>query len=102
MDDDTPPRVAQHEAVDRFGKATLRTVHGLTAALAENDGAGEEPIVHRTGGPHRSLDGLAALLDAALADEGLPDDRRPDGPHADHPATPDRDRRDDGLPHPPR
>jgi hypothetical protein len=62
--------IERHEAVDRFGKATLRTAHDLTAALAEEDGGPPEPVVLRTDGPHRSLDGLAALIDAALADEG--------------------------------
>jgi len=70
--DDPPPRIARHEAVDRFGTASLRTAHELTTALAGNDDADEEPVVRRTDGPHRSIDGLAALLDAALAehDEG--------------------------------
>lgn len=79
MDDDAPPRIAQHEAADRFGKTALRTVHELTVALAANDDADEEPVVRRTGGPHRSIDRLAALLDAALAEE----DAEPGGPPAD-------------------
>jgi hypothetical protein len=61
---DEPPRVPSHEARDRFGKAALRLVHDLGEA-----GAVEEPVVLRTNGPHRSLDGLAALIDTALADE---------------------------------
>ena len=77
--DDPPPRIPTHEAVDRFGKASLRTVHELTVALAANDDADEEPVVRRTGGSHRSIDGLAALLDAALAEE----DEGPGGPPAD-------------------
>jgi hypothetical protein len=36
--------------------------------MAES-GADEEPILVRTDGPHRTLDGLAALIDAALADD---------------------------------
>lgn len=79
MDDDAPPRIARHEAVDRFGTVSLRTAHDLTVALAANDDADEEPVVRRAGGPHRSIDGLAALLDAALAEEdpaaGSPDGR---------------------------
>lgn len=64
---DLPPRIERHEAADRFGKTALRTAHSLTAAMAEC-GADEEPILVRTDGPHRTLDGLAALIDAALAD----------------------------------
>ena len=64
-----PPRIERHEATDRVGKAALRTAHDLTEALAEDEGSGPEPVVLRTDGPHRSLDGLAALLDAALAEE---------------------------------
>lgn len=69
---DQPPRIERHEAADRFGKIALRTAHRLTAAMAEC-GADEEPILVRTDGPHRTLDGLAALIDAALADNGLQD-----------------------------
>jgi hypothetical protein len=64
---DLPPRIERHEAADRFGKTALRTAHRLTAAMAE-PGAHEEPILLRTDGPHRTLDGLASLIDAALAD----------------------------------
>ena len=67
---DLPPPIERHEAVDRFGKTALRTAHRLTAAMAES-GADEEPILLRTDGPHRTLDGLAALIDAALADDGV-------------------------------
>ena len=80
-----PPTIEQHEAVDRFGKAALRTAHDLGAALAETGHAEPgEPVVVRTGGPHRSLDGLAALIDAALEEnsEGpreTPDARPGDG-----------------------
>jgi hypothetical protein len=65
-----PPRVAAHEARDRFGKTALRTAHDLTAALAA-DGRPEadDPVVVRTDGPHRTIDGLAALLNAALDDD---------------------------------
>jgi hypothetical protein len=69
MSDLPPPPIERHEAADRFGKTALRTAHRLTAALAES-GADEEPILVRTDGPHRTLDGLAALIDAALADNG--------------------------------
>ena len=65
---DLPPPIERHEAADRFGKTALRTAHRLTAAMAES-GADEEPILVRTKGPHRTLDGLAALIDAALADD---------------------------------
>jgi hypothetical protein len=75
--DDSPPRIERHEAVDRFGKKVLRTAHDLTAALAENGRADEEPIVLRTDGPHRSIEGLMALIDEAL------DDDRPSGGTAD-------------------
>jgi hypothetical protein len=73
---DEPPRVAAHEARDRFGKTAVRTAHDLTAALAR-DGRPEadDPIIVRTDGPHRTIDGLAALIDAAL-DEGEDDHRR--------------------------
>ena len=72
---DRPPRIEQHEAFDRFGKTALRTAHDLGAAL-DRAGSADEPIVVRTDGPHRSIDGLAALIDAALADEE-PVDGRP-------------------------
>jgi hypothetical protein len=64
------PAVERHEALDRFGKKALRTAHDLGAALAET-GHGEpgEPVVVRTNGPHRTIDGLAALIDAALEEE---------------------------------
>ncbi|MGY1591478.1 hypothetical protein ACI79D_05820 [Geodermatophilus sp. SYSU D00708] len=77
---DDPPPIERHEAADRFGKAALRAAHRLTEALDtegrddDEDGV-PEPVVVRRNGPHRSLDGLAALLDEALAepDEGGPD-----------------------------
>ena len=77
---DQPPRIEKHEAVDRFGKTSLRTAHDLTTALVEAGLATEdEPVVVRTDGPHRSIDGLAALIDAALAEEPAPggEDRPP-------------------------
>ena len=64
-----PPRIERHEATDRFGMISMRTAHDLGAALTESGSVDGEPIVVRRGGPHRSLDGLAALIDAALADE---------------------------------
>lgn len=74
MDDDTrkdeTPKIERHEAYDRFGKSALRTAHDLSAALAEGGRPeGEEPVVLRTTGPHRSIDEVAGLIDAALADE---------------------------------
>jgi len=91
--DPRPPRIEQHEAVDRFGKAALRTAHDLGAALAETGHAEPgEPVVVRTGGPHRTIDGLAALIDTALEDEaadaeGPPPDagRAHDGGGEQHP-----------------
>jgi hypothetical protein len=81
--DDPPLPIARHEAVDRFGKVTLRSAHRLSAALAEGgDAGGEEPIIVRTDGPHRTIDGLAALIDAVLADDAHPGeacDRRAEG-----------------------
>jgi hypothetical protein len=74
--DDVPPRIDKHEAADRFGKTTLRTAHDLTAALADGDDVVAEPIVLRRGGPHRSIDGLMALLDDALADESAAEGTR--------------------------
>jgi hypothetical protein len=64
---DPPPQIQRHEATDRFGKAAMRTAHDLGEALADPD-----PVVVRTDGPHRSLSGLAALIDAALAEAGPP------------------------------
>jgi hypothetical protein len=85
---DQPP-VERHAAVDRFGKTSLRTAHGLTAALVEQGLAAEdEPVVVRTGGPHRSLDGLAALLDAALEDAAGSDATAGEEPTDDVPTAP--------------
>jgi len=70
---DQPPRVERHEAADRFGKTSLQTAHDLTSALVEAGLADEEePVVVRRGGPHRSIDGLAALIDETLAEEPPP------------------------------
>jgi hypothetical protein len=70
---DQPPRVERHEAVDRFGKISLRTAHGLTSALVEAGlAAEEEPVVVHRNGRHRSIDGLAALIDETLAEEPPP------------------------------
>jgi hypothetical protein len=76
-----PPPIERHAAADRFGKRALRTAHDLTAAMADDDGAGE-PIVLRRNGPHRSIGALEALIDEALidealSDEALEDDERP-------------------------
>ncbi|MBB3085714.1 hypothetical protein [Geodermatophilus sabuli] len=65
MTDDLPP-IERHQATDRFGKEALRAAHRLTEALAEVEDAAPEPVLFRRNGPHRSLDGLAALLDEAL------------------------------------
>jgi len=82
---DDPPPIERHEAADRFGKAALRAAHRLTEAMGtegrDTEGVDDdeegvpEPIVVRRTGPHRSIDGRAALLDEALAepDEGGPD-----------------------------
>jgi hypothetical protein len=82
VDEDTP-KVERHEAYDRIGKSTLRTAHELSAALAESGRAeGDEPVVLRTDGPHRSIDALAAMIDAALEDDspaGRPGRQHPDG-----------------------
>jgi hypothetical protein len=80
---DPPPRIERHEATDRFGKAAMRTAHDLGEALADAD-----PVVVRTDGPHRSLAGLAALIDDALAEAGPPGERPAGGP-ADGPAGDD-------------
>jgi hypothetical protein len=64
-----PLPVARHEATDRIGRISLSTAHDLGAALAGSSATDGEPIVMRTGGPHRTVDGLLALIDAALADE---------------------------------
>jgi hypothetical protein len=67
--------VERHAARDRFGRTALRMAHDLSSALA---GAGEdaaEPLVLRTDGQHRTIAGLAALIDAALdgdADHPVP------------------------------
>jgi hypothetical protein len=66
---DALPPFERHEATDRFGKAALRAAHGLTEALADDEDEVPEPVVVRRNGPHRSLDGLAALLDEALQDD---------------------------------
>ncbi|MGY1633029.1 hypothetical protein ACI784_15110 [Geodermatophilus sp. SYSU D01186] len=68
MSDELPP-IARHEAADRFGKAALRTAADLTAAVTDDEDAVPDPVVVRTDGPHRSLEGLAALLDEALAED---------------------------------
>jgi hypothetical protein len=67
--DEQPPPIARHEAQDRIGRLTLGTAHDLGVALAESGSTEGEPVVVRTGGPHRTLDGLVALIDEALADD---------------------------------
>ena len=88
--DEHPPPIARHEAQDRIGRLTLGTAHDLGAALAEG-GEDGEPIVVRTGGPHRTVDGLLALIDAALADDAAPaeEDRGDTAGRPTDPATPD-------------
>jgi hypothetical protein len=63
------PRIERHEAVDRFGTAALRAAHDLGEALAAGEDEDPEPVVVRRGGAHRSIDGLAAVLDEALGEE---------------------------------
>ena len=72
-----PPPLPQHVAVDRFGRTALSAAHRLGQDLAD-DPDDVEPVVHHRGGPHRSIDGLAALIDEALADDERPSgaDRR--------------------------
>ena len=84
--DEHPPPIARHEAQDRIGRLTLGTAHDLGAALAEG-GADGEPIVLRTGGPHRTVDGLLALIDASSAKE----DRSDTADRVTEPAVPDID-----------
>ena len=71
-----PPPIARHEATDRAGTIALRTAHELGAALA---GSEADPVVLRRGGPHRSVAGLIALVDAALADNEASADEDPGG-----------------------
>ncbi|GAB3199909.1 hypothetical protein GCM10027261_30740 [Geodermatophilus arenarius] len=77
---DEVPRIERHEAADRAGKAALRAAHDLTVGLSSDDDV-PEPVVVRRGGPHRSVGGLADLIDSALQenealqeDEGLQED----------------------------
>ncbi|MGY1643889.1 hypothetical protein ACI782_22500 [Geodermatophilus sp. SYSU D00703] len=81
---DAPPPHERHEATDRFGKAALRAAHRLTEALDDDEDGVPGPVVVRRNGPHRSLDGLAALLDEALQDDE--DGTGPDDAAGDRPA----------------
>ncbi|MGY1706043.1 hypothetical protein ACI79C_15870 [Geodermatophilus sp. SYSU D00697] len=81
---DGPPPIERHQATERFGKAALRAAHELTEALAEDEDDVPEPVVVRRTGPHRSLDGLAALLDEALEEDE--DGTGPDDVAGDRPA----------------
>ena len=94
-----PPPIPLHEATDRIGRISLGTAHDLGAALAEG-GADGEPIVVRTGGPHRTVDGLLALIDAALADDAAlaEEDRGVTAGRAADPAAPDIDPQDTAPP----
>jgi hypothetical protein len=57
--------------------------HDITAALAESGRPeGDQPIVVRTDGRHRSLDELATLIDEVLEQEGS------EAPSAARPSTP--------------
>jgi hypothetical protein len=86
---DQPPRIEKHEAWDRAGKAALRTAHDLGAALSGPGDPGTEPVVVRTGGPHRSLAVLEALIDDALAEaEGTRTTERAITPPDPSPGTP--------------
>jgi hypothetical protein len=80
-----PPRIEKHEARDRAGKAALRAAHDLGAALAGDDDGVPDPVVLDRRGPHRSIDRLSALIDAAL-DEAAPDEAASDGGYPDRPA----------------
>ncbi|MGY1730955.1 hypothetical protein ACI798_05490 [Geodermatophilus sp. SYSU D01045] len=60
------PRIERHEAADRAGKAALRAAHDLTEGLSSEEDDVPEPVVVRRGGPHRSVGGLADLIDTAL------------------------------------
>jgi len=94
-----PPPIPLHEATDRIGRISLRTAHDLGAALAEG-GADGEPIVVRTGGPHRTVDGLRALIDAALADDAalVEKDQGDTAGRATDPAARDIDSQDTAPP----
>lgn len=67
MSEERPP-IERHVATERFGKQALRTAHHLTGALGDGTGP-DEPVLFRRGGPHRSLQGLESLLDAALRED---------------------------------
>ena len=94
--DEHPPPIARHEAQDRIGRLTLGTAHDLGVALAESGSTENEPVLVRTGGPHRTLDGLLGLIDAALADDAAPaeQDRGDRTGGATDPAAPDIDSQD--------
>lgn len=63
-----PPAHPRHLAADRAGKGLLRAAHRITEGLAEAGVADDGVVVLRTDGPHRSLAGLAELIDGALAE----------------------------------
>jgi hypothetical protein len=71
--DDLPGVHPKHLAADRAGKGMLRAAHDITVGLAAAGVDDDGVVVLRRGGPHRSLAGLEALLDAALADDEATD-----------------------------
>jgi hypothetical protein len=64
-----PEPIDRHVAFDQFGKRVLRTTHDISAVLGEDEG-GNDPVVLRTNGPHRSIGELQALIDEALEEDG--------------------------------
>lgn len=97
MDEHAPP-IPRHEAQDRIGRLTLGTAHDLGAALGESGSTDVDPVLVRSGGPHRTLDGLVSFIDEALADDAASagEERggtavrapRPPSPEADSPGRP--------------
>jgi hypothetical protein len=68
MSEQFPP-LDRHVAADRAGKRALRAAQEITEALAADGAGAEEPVLLRRGGPHRSIAGLAAVIDEVLADD---------------------------------
>ncbi|MGY1831338.1 hypothetical protein ACI8AA_13080 [Geodermatophilus sp. SYSU D01180] len=82
------PRIERHEAADRAGKAALRAAHDLTEGLSADEDDVPEPVVVRRGGPHRSVGGLADLIDSALQEnEALEEDEREPGEPGSRPSA---------------
>jgi hypothetical protein len=76
MSEHLPP-LDRHVAADRAGKRALRVAQEITEALAADGVGAGEPVLLRRGGPHRSIAGLAALLDEVLADEASAEEESP-------------------------